>query len=67
MLKRKTYSAILTREYDAICKELNLTTVGTIQFADADVLLGDIPILDSFRQQIELVRHVNASAVCSLI
>ena len=63
MLERKTFSAISTREYDAMCEELNLTAAGTIQFAEADVLLGDIAILDSFRQQIELVRHVNVSGV----
>jgi len=63
LLERKTFSAILTREYDAICKELNLTVAGTIQFAEADILLGDIAILDSFRQQIELVHHVNVSGV----
>jgi len=46
-----------------MCEELNLVAAGTIQFAEADVLLGDVAILDSFRQQIELVRHVNVSGV----
>ena len=67
MLERKTFSAILTREFEAMCKELNLKSGGTIQFAEPDVLLGDIAIPDSFRQQVELVRHINVSAVRILI
>jgi hypothetical protein len=50
-------------EYDAMCEELNLISAGTIEFAEADVLLGDVSILDSFKQQVDLVRHVNVSAV----
>jgi len=67
LLERKTFSAILTREFEAMCKELNLKSGGTIQFAEPDVLLGDIAIPDSFRQQVELVRHINVSAVRILI
>ena len=46
-----------------MCEELNLISVDTIEFVEADVLLGDISILDSFKQQVDLVRHVNVSAV----
>lgn len=45
-----------------MCEELNLTDTGTIEFAETDVL-GDISILDSFKQQIKFVSHVNVSGV----
>ena len=63
MLERKTFSAISKHEYDVMCEQLNLTATGTIEFAEADVLLGDISILDSFKEQIKLVSHVNVSGV----
>ena len=46
-----------------MCEELNLTSVSTIEFAEKDVLLGDISILDSFKEPIKLVSHVNVSGV----
>lgn len=49
-----------------MCEELNLISVGTIEFAKANILLDNISILDSFKQQVDLVRHVNVSAVCIL-
>ena len=46
-----------------MCEGLNITAAGGITFAETDVLLGTIPILDSFKQQIKLVSHVNVSGV----
>jgi hypothetical protein len=34
-----------------MCEELNLISASAIEFAEADVLLGDISILDSFKQE----------------
>ena len=66
LLERKTFSTISKHEYDVMCERLNLTTTGTIEFAEADVLFGDVLILDSCEQQIKLVSHVNVSGVRTL-
>jgi hypothetical protein len=62
-LERKTYSAISAREYDAMSEAINLMAAGTIEFADTNVLLGDVRLSESFREQVDIVNHVNVSKV----
>ena len=46
-----------------MCRELNLTTVGTLDFADTQILLHDVTIPESFKQQASLVRKISLSGV----
>ena len=46
-----------------MCEELNLTMAGKIDFAKPEILLGDVEILESFRQQARLLTRVNVSGV----
>lgn len=46
-----------------MCEELNLTAAGKIDFAKPEILLGDVEILESFRQQARLLTRVNVSGV----
>jgi hypothetical protein len=62
-LEWKTFSAISKREYDAMCEEINLMGAGTIQFAETNVLLGDIKLSESFKEQVKIVSRVNVSGV----
>ena len=46
-----------------MCEELNLTAVGKIDFAKPEILLGDVEILESFKEQARLLTRVNVSGV----
>jgi hypothetical protein len=46
-----------------MCEELNLMHAGTIQFAETNVLLGDVKLSESFKEQVKIVGRVNVSGV----
>jgi hypothetical protein len=58
------FSKIVKEEFDMMCRMLNLTAAGTIDFADTKTILGDIVIPESFKQQTRLISKVNLSGVC---
>jgi hypothetical protein len=64
LFEKKTFSTISTEDYESMCRELNLISRGAIEFADTQVLLGDVKILDSFARQAELLKKTSLSGVC---
>ena len=46
-----------------MCEELNLVAAGRIDFAKSEILLGEIELLESFKQQARLLSRVNVSKV----
>ena len=48
------------REFDAMGKEINMMC---IQFAETNVLLGNIKLSESFKEQVKIVSRVNISKV----
>ena len=62
-LDKKTFSTISPQEYDAMCEELNLTVAGEIHFAETQILLQNIQIPNSFKEQVRLLTRVNISKV----
>jgi hypothetical protein len=46
-----------------MCEEINLMGAGTIQFADTNVLLGDVKLSESFKEQVKIVSRLNVSGV----
>ena len=46
-----------------MCRQLNIINVDTIKFADTQVLLCDVKISESFKEQAELLRTASLSGV----
>ena len=46
-----------------MCEELNLTVAGEIHFAETQILLQNIQIPNSFKEQVRLLTRVNISKV----
>jgi hypothetical protein len=46
-----------------MCEELNLTSVGKIDFAESEILLDGITIPGSFKEQVRIITKVNVSKV----